>query len=203
MASYLAIAAVAKTVLKLIEDACPRDEFTGTPSFVLFAGPDFSTVPVSEGFSLLVFRVGVNATLRTQQPRRRADGLKRRPALPVDLALMVTPWAAEAERQLRLLGWVMRFLEDNTILTASVLNQSLSRRELAVFDAQETVEIYADAPSLPDYLGLWDKFRQRWQTSAIYGVRTLMIESEIVVGEGALVETREMRAGTPDWGDPA
>ena len=57
MANYLAIAAVAKTVLRLIEEQCPRDEFIGTPTFELYAGQDFSAKPVSEGFSLLVWRV--------------------------------------------------------------------------------------------------------------------------------------------------
>ena len=196
MANYLAIAAVAKTVLKMVEDACPRDEFAGRPSFVLYAGPDFGTSNVDEGFSLLIWRAVVNSAVRNQPPRRRPDGLKRRPALPVDLALMITPWSTEPERQLRLMGWVMRFIEDNAIIPAALLNQSLSRRERPAFEADEAVEIYSDTLSVPDHLGLWDKFRNRWQTSVSFGVRSVMIESDITLSEGALVQTRELRAGT-------
>ena len=196
MANYLAIAAVAKTVLKMVEDACPRDEFAAKPSFVLYAGPDFGAPKVDEGFSLLIWRAVVNSAVRNQPPRRRPDGLKRRPALPVDLALMITPWSTEPERQLRLMGWVMRFIEDNAIIPAALLNQSLSRRERPAFEADEAVEIYSDTLSVPDHLGLWDKFRNRWQTSVSFGVRSVMIESDITVSEGALVQTRELRSGT-------
>jgi hypothetical protein len=197
MANYLAIAAVAKTLLRLIEENCPRDEFVSTPTFELYAGQDFSAKPVNEGFSLLVWRVGINSSVRNQPARRTPDGRRRRPALPVDLALMLTPWSTETERQLRLLGWAMRFIEDHAIVPASLLNQSLSRREVAAFDADEAVEIYCDPPSLPDYLGLWDKFRHRWQTSVTYGVRMVNIESEITSAEGELVQRREFGVGQP------
>src|SRR6185295_2604269 len=112
MANYLAIAAVAKTLLRLIEEQCPRDDFTGTPTFKLYQTHDFGTPAIVEGFSLMLYRATVNTATRNQPPRRGPDGVKRRPSLPVDLHFMLTPWAAEAERQLRLLGWVMRFAED-------------------------------------------------------------------------------------------
>jgi hypothetical protein len=196
MANYLAIAAVAKTVLKLVEDNCPRDEFSGTPSFTLYAGQDFTPV-VNEGFSLLIYRIGVSSAVRNQPPRRTPEGRKRRPALPVDLGLMLTPWSTEPERQLRLMGWAMRFIEDHSIIPAALLNQSLSRRERAAFNADEAIEIFCDPPSLPDHLGLWDKFRNRWQTSVTYTVRMVNIESDLSSSEGALVTTRELHYGEP------
>ncbi len=195
MASYVAIAAVARTLLRLIEEQCPREEFSGTPTFALYSSHDF-TPPVSEGFSLMMYRVTVNTVLRNQPPRRRADGTRKRPSLPLDLSFMLTPWATEPERQLRLLGWAMRFLEDNAVLPASVLNQSLSRREHPAFDPDEAVEVYCDSPAIADYLGLWDKFKHRWQTSVIYSVRMVMIESDITMRDEALVQTRDLRFGT-------
>lgn len=195
MANYLAIAAVARTVLRLIEEHCPREEFSGTPGFALYSSHDFSTPPITEGFSLMLYRVAVNTVLRNQPPRRRPDGVKKRPSLPLDLSFMLTPWATEAERQLRLMGWAMRFLEDNTVIPASVLNQSLSRRERPAFDPDEAVEIYCDPPAIADYLGLWDKFKTKWQTSVTYSVRMVMIESDIVMREDGLVQTRDLRFG--------
>lgn len=195
MANYLAIAAVAKTLLRLIEEQCPREEFSGTPSFVIYSSHDFNTPAVTEGFSLMLYRVTVNTVLRNQPPRRGPDGVKRRPSLPLDLSFMLTPWATEAERQLRLMGWAIRFLEDNTVIPASVLNQSLSRRERPAFDPDEAVEIFCDPPAIADYLGLWDKFKTKWQTSVTYSVRMVMIESDIVMRDEARVQTRDMRFG--------
>lgn len=197
MANYLAIAAVAKTVLKLMEDHCPRDEFAATPQFVLYSSHDFQTPAVSEGFSLLLWRVAVNTTLRNQPAKRTADGRRRRPALPLDLGLMLTPWAADAEGQLRLLGWAMRFIEDHAVVPASLLNQALSRRDVPAFDADEAIEIVQDTLSLPDHLGLWDKFRNRWQTSITCTVRMVNIESEISTAEGPPVQVRDFILGQP------
>ena len=70
------------------------------------------------------------------------------------------------------------------------------------FRADEAVELMLDAPSLPDYLGLWDKFRSRWQTSLTYVARPVLLESDIVLDEGALVETRDFRHGQTDTRTP-
>lgn len=194
MATHLAIAAVARTLLRLIEQECPRDEFSTAPSFALYHSHDFGTSPVSEGFSLMLYRVTVNSA-RNQAPRRGPDGVRRRPALPLDLHFLLTPWAGEAERQLRLLGWAMRFVEDNAVLTANELNHSLTRRE-RTFRDDETVELFCDPPAIADYLGLWDKFKTRWQTSVIYSARMVMLESGIALREEELVQTRDLRHGT-------
>lgn len=195
MASYLAIAAVARTLLRLIEEQCPRDEFTSTPQFQLYQSHDFGTTLVGEGFSLMLYRVTVNAA-RNQAPRRGPDGVKRRPALPLDLHFLLTPWAGEAERQMRLLGWAMRFLEDNASLPANVLNHSLTRRERAVFHPDESVELFCDPPGLADYLGLWDKYKTRWQTSVTYVARMVLLESDLTLRDEELVRIRDMRYGT-------
>ncbi len=200
MASHLAIAAVARTVLKLLEDHCPRDEFASSPRFLLVAGHDFGPSPVAEGFTLLVWRVAINSTVRNQAPRRLPDGRLRRPPLPVDLSLMLTPWSADPEAQLRLMGWALRFLEDHAIVPASLLNQSLTRRQQPAFSADEAVEIVPELTSVPDYLGLWDKFRNRWQTSLTYTVRMVALESEHTQDEGPPVQTRDIAYGQPAAG---
>jgi hypothetical protein len=196
MANYLAIAAVAKTLMRLVEEQCPRDEFTSTPQFQLYQTHDFGTNLVSEGFSLMLWRVTINSA-RSRAPRVGPDGVLRRPSLPVDLHFMLTPWAGEAERQLRLMGWAMRFVEDNACIPANELNHSLTRRERVVFQPDEAVELFCDPPGLPDYLGLWDKYRSRWQTSVNYVARMVMIESDLAMRDEALVRTRDMRYGTP------
>jgi hypothetical protein len=194
MASYLAIAAVARTVLRLLEQQCPRDEFTGTPAFTLYQSHDFGSTPVGEGFSLMLYRVTVN-NARNQPPRRLPDGTRRRPPLPVDLHFLLTPWAGEAERQLRLLGWAMRFLEDNSLLAANELNHSLSRRGQPVFDPEEMVELSCDPPGIADYLGLWDKYKARWQTSVTYVARLVRLDSELAMRDEGRVQVRELHVG--------
>lgn len=184
MANHLAIAAVAKTMLKMVEDHCPRDEFAATPTFTLYSGHDFSSPQVTEGFSLLVWRIQPSAALRRSQPLQEADGRKRLPSLAVDLSILMTAWAAEPERQLRLTGWLMRFFEDNAIVPAALLNHSLTQANVPAFKPDEAIELMLDPLSLTDHLGLWDKFRNRWMTSVNYSVRMLQLESNRSEDEG-------------------
>lgn len=195
MANHLAIAAVAKTILKMVEDQCPREEFAATPTFNLYGSHDFGSPQVTEGFSLLVWRIQPSAALRRSQPVREVDGRKRLPSLAVDLSILLTAWAAEPERQLRLTGWLMRFLEDNAIVPAALLNQALTQRNVPAFKPDEAIELLLEPLTLPDHLGLWDKFRNRWMTSVNYSVRMLQLESSRFVDEGPLVVSREFGVG--------
>lgn len=195
MANHLAIAAAAKTILKMVEDHCPREEFAATPTFTLYGSHDFSSPQVTEGFSLLVWRIQPSAALRKPQPVREADGRKRLPSLAVDLSILLTAWAAEPERQLRLTGWLMRFLEDNAVVPAALLNQALTQRNVPAFKPDEAIELLLEPLTLPDHLGLWDKFRNRWMTSVNYSVRMLQLESNRFVNEGPLVVSREFGVG--------
>lgn len=195
MANHLAIAAVAKTILKMVEDNCPREEFASSPTFTLYGSHDFGSPQVTEGFSLLVWRIQPSAALRKPQPVREADGRKRLPSLGVDLSMLLTAWAAEPERQLRLTGWLMRFLEDNAIVPAALLNQALTQRSVPAFKPDEAIELLLEPLTLPDHLGLWDKFRSRWMTSVNYGVRMLPLESNRFVDEAPLVVSREFGVG--------
>lgn len=195
MANHLAIAAVAKAILKMVEDHCPRDEFAATPTFTLYGSHDFGSTQVTEGFSMLVWRIQPSAALRKPQPVREADGRKRMPSLAVDLSILMTAWAAEPERQLRLTGWLLRFLEDNAIVPAALLNQALTQRGVPAFKPDEAIELLLEPLTLPDHLGLWDKFRNRWMTSLNYSVRMLPLESNRFVDEGPLVVSREFGIG--------
>ncbi len=195
MANHLAIAAVAKAILKMVEDHCPRDEFAATPTFTLYGSHDFGSPQVTEGFSMLVWRIQPSAALRKPQPVREADGRKRMPSLVVDLSILMTAWAAEPERQLRLTGWLLRFLEDNAIVPAALLNQALTQRGVPAFKPDEAIELLLEPLNLPDHLGLWDKFRNRWMTSLNYSVRMLPLESNRFVDEGPLVVSREFGIG--------
>jgi len=195
MAKPHAIAAVACAILRLIEEHCPRDEFVGEPLFELHSGPDGKRV--EEGFSVAVWRLAVNATLRNVPSRRGPDGRMRRPPLPMDLWLLVTPWSTEPERQLRLAGWTLRYLDDHAVLPASLLNAGLTRQVPPAFGPEEAVELVFDAPALADYLGLWDKYRNRWQTPLCYCARMVTLESELDYAEYSLVRERDLHAGPP------
>jgi hypothetical protein len=193
MANWRAISCVGRAVLGLIEDHYPTAELT-SPEFRLVHPASFEK-PQSEGFSLCLYRVGINGSLRMLPPRRDASGRRFSPSLPVDLQFLLTPWAEDAERQMRLLGWTMRFLEDIPILAASVLNSYAAEPD--TFRPEEAVELVFDPLALADYLALWDKLKPKLENSLTYGARMLLIDSDVEWSEARPAQTRDFRYGIP------
>lgn len=191
MANTLAIAAVSRTILSLIEQHCPR-ELLISPKFELYTTAQLDK-PMAEGVSLCLYRVVLNAMGRNLPPRRTSDGLCWRPSMPVDLHFLITPWASDGERQQRLIGWLLRFLEDTSVLPAGLLNSVMSEPD--IFRDDEVAEIVLDSLPLADYLGLWDKFTPQWQTPLTYVVRMVELDSTLSVDEAARVQTRDFGFG--------
>ena len=187
MANYRAIAAVTTTLQGLVRDRYPRDEFGPGLPVELYQTRDFEN-PMQDGFSIYLFRVAVNGSVRNLTLRRTPDGRRLRPSLPLDLHYMVTPWAQDVQRQHRMLGWVMRTMEDVGVFTAGHLNHYVA--ETDTFAPQEGLEIICDPLTLSDYLTLWDRLRPRLPASATYTLRMVFIDSEVEANDGAPVQTR-------------
>ncbi|HEY6000568.1 MAG TPA: DUF4255 domain-containing protein [bacterium] len=191
MANSSSIPAVGKTILGLLEDHCP-DSLLESPKFELQQPAHYGD-GMSEGFSLLLYRVSVNATLRNLPSRRGVDGRRLRPSLPLDLHYVLTPWAKSADTQQVLLGWAMRFLEDRSILPAGIINSYLP----GVFRQDEAIELVCDSLPLQEYFNLWDKLKTKMQVSATYVARMVLLDSECEVAESPAVQTREFQVGEP------
>lgn len=192
MANYRAIAATSNALLGLLRDRYPRDEFGTSLDVQLYQSRDFEA-PMREGFSVFLYRVAINGTVRNMTLRRSPDGRRFRPSLPLDLYYVLTPWAEDGERQHRMLGWLMRFMEDLGVLSAGHLNHYVS--ETDVFAPNEGLEIICEPLALADYLNLWDRLRPRMPTSATYALRMLTIDSDVRVEDGPLVQTRRFDMG--------
>ena len=191
MASYGAIAATGQALLGLLADALPKPEFAAA-RFELYQAQDFKT-PLEDGVALYLYRVAVNGTQRNLPPRVLPDGRRFKPGLPIDLHYLLIPWARDAVKQQRLLGWCMRTLEDTPILPAGLLNHYAPEPE--TFHPGETVELITDPLSLQDLNNIWDPFKPTIQLSAAYIARMLVIDSPLEVISGPPVQTRVFDAG--------
>jgi hypothetical protein len=196
VANYRAIAAVSAALAGLVRDQYPRDEFGTGLEITPYQTRDFEN-PMQDGFSIYLYRVAVNGTVRNLSVRRTPEGRVYRPSLPLDLHFMITPWAQDVERQLRMLGWAMRLMEDLGVLSAGHLNHYLV--ETDTFAPHEGIEIICEPLPLSDYLTLWDRLRPRLPASATYTLRAVLIDSQVQVGEGAPVQSRrfDMATGAP------
>jgi len=190
VASTDGIAATTRAFLGLLEEACPRGRFPGPLAFAPVhpaVYTDTKTPP--DGFTLCLYRVAASTARRNLPPRLTPEGRRMKPSLPLDLHYLLTPWAASAETQQRLLAWALRQLEDTPVLVPAQLNRYL--RAADVFREDEAVEIVADPLSLADFTALWDKLKPQFQASMTYVARMVLIDSDLSVSEGPPVRTRE------------
>ena len=190
MATFRGISAVGTAVLGLFADAWTRAPFQATTlDTKLVRSDDLSTRPVEFGLTAYVFRVSVNGTQRTLPPAVQAH---RRP-LPVEVDFLVTAWATSAQRELELLGWAMRVLDDEPVLPPAALNRAVP----GVFAPDETVEVVPAQLPMDEYFRLWDSLTFDYQVSMAYAARVVRIESDLTLVEAGPVLERELQFAQP------
>ena len=91
-----------------------------------------------------------------------------------------------------MLGWVMRMLEDVGTLSSSHLNHYIA--ETNTFAAVESVDIICEPLALNDYFTIWDRLRTL-PLSITYVLRMVMVDSEVSIQDGPLVQTRRFDMG--------
>lgn len=190
MATYPALAATSEAILALLRGAASGTEFAGV-TFEHYQASSFEQ-PMKEGVALYLYRVTVSAN-RNLPPRLHPDGRRYAPPIPLDLHYLVIPWAADAIKQQRLLGFAIRALEDTPILPSGVLNQH--GPEPDVFRPEETVELVFEMLSVQEASEIWDVAQTKEQVSATYVARMVEIESTRPVDDAGLVQTRELVMG--------
>jgi hypothetical protein len=188
MAGYFAIAAISAALQSLLLDA-RAPEFSGAQVEILQI-PDFQKPkPVEEGISILLYRVAVSSVPRTLSSRFDSQGRRLLPPLPVDLYYLFTPWGRTAVMQQRLLGWLMRTLEDLPALHADLLNHYGGAVKL--FGDGETVKLIPETLALQDLSNLWDVLKPHAHVSAAYVARMVYLETLLQPVEGEPVQTRD------------
>jgi hypothetical protein len=188
MAHRRAIGVVSRALLTLLYERHPRDEF-GTLPVEIYQAKDFAS-PMRQGFSVFLWRVTPNTTQRALPPRRLPDGTRTRPPLPVDLHYCLTPWAESAEIQHRLLGWMLRMVDDLGPLPAEMLNHFVAEDD--TFRDPEALDLVLDPLAVTDYLSFWDRLKAP-PVSAHYVARLVLLDSDVVVEEHPAVAERRFR----------
>ena len=126
MAGYYAIAAVGKSIERLIAAAfAEREPVSGKPSkAALVRTEDMTDTAIKDwipayGLSLMLLRVDFSKTMRAAwSAAGYADG---RGYLALDLHYLITPWAANAEHQQMILGRAMQVLEETPVLSGPLI----------------------------------------------------------------------------------
>ncbi len=194
MATYQAIAVTGNTIRNLLADALPRDQFPGA-EFRLCQGAGLIPATfVQSGISIYLYRVAFNMTRRNLPPRKRPDGSRFKPSVPLDLHFLITAWARSPEQQWALLAWAIRTLEDTPVLPAGYLNQNAGSgpdgTPQMAFDEEESVELVGESLSLQDMVSVWEVSKAHQQPSVSFVARSVLIDSMVDMPAGEPVQTR-------------
>ena len=186
MASHVAIASTCEAVVRLLRsNVQPGDFNNATLDFQVYVADNFLQ-PMDQGVSVLLYRVYHNTSYRTP-PGRVVAGQRQRTKLPVDLHFLLTAWAKTASRQHEIAGWMMRVLEDNPILPASLLNAY----QPDVFQDDEGVEVLLTELATEDLFRIWEVMIQHvYQLSVPYVARMVEIESRQFASVAGLARER-------------
>jgi hypothetical protein len=191
MANPYAVAAVGKAILALLAAARPTPEFASA-EFDLYQGRNFAA-PMEEGISLYLHRITPGSNTRNLPPRQEIDGRRFRPSVQVDLHYLLMPWARDAFKQHRLLGWAMRVLEDTRVLHASLLNQYGPEPDL--FAQNECVDVIMETIAIQDMGSILEVAKPNIQVAVPYVVRMVTLDSDVELVEADRVQTREFGLG--------
>lgn len=200
MASVQAIAVVGNTLRNLLAEACPRDLFPGA-QFRLAQSGNLTGAPFTDlGVTVYLYRVAFSMTRRNLPPRIKPNGDRLKPPTPLDLHFLITAWARSPEQQWALLASAIRTLEDSTVLPAGLLNENAGSApngtSPVVFSDNEAVELVGESLSLQDMVSVWEVAKTNQQPSASFVVRSVLIDSTIVIPSGRAVQTRALDLAT-------
>ncbi len=192
MSGYSAISCTLDAVVRVLRAAYDPAEFNGAVlDFQVYVSDDFAH-PMEQGVSLFLYRVCPNGAGRAKQGRLLSDGRRQQPKLAIDLHFIATAWARRASLQHEIAGWMLRVLEDHSVLTAELLN---SPRE-GVFQPEETVSLSITDLSVEDTFRIWETvIEHAYQLSVPYVARTLEIESNRILPTYGQIQERVIAPG--------
>ena len=199
MANLNAIAAVCEAIRHILETAAEADRaelgFANLDlNFAVFGAEHFAEHPIAIGVSVFLYRVVPNLSHRTPAGALRPDGRRLRPRLPLDLHLLLTAWGDEPATHNRMVGWMMRTLEDYPILPASVLNHGVAD----TFEPEEAVELVLSEMPGEELLHLWELLSNgevRYRTTVPYIARAVRIDSHRLQPGAEAVQVRQLDLG--------
>ncbi|HEX3028484.1 MAG TPA: DUF4255 domain-containing protein [Clostridia bacterium] len=170
MGSFTAIADIGDTLIALLQNNM-KDVIDSANSIILGL-PDNETPRIS----LFLYKVEENASLKNQNMIQIDNESYQHPPLALDLHYILTVYSNTAERigtseEHRILGRAMQVMNDNMIITGSVLQGGLK-------DSSDEFRISLNPMSMDEITKVWSTFpKLAYRTSVAYLVTPVSIES--------------------------
>lgn len=176
MAGFESMAAVGRSIERLLNHRFQEDEPVPEKrtKAVLVRTTDLEPANIrtaigSPALSIYVYRVDFNKTMRAAWSAVAAqDGRAR---LPVDLHFLISPWADNAEHELRVLGKAMEALEGNPVLSGPLLDSS------ARWAGNETIQLVMEEITTEAVMRTFDSLPTDYRLSVPYLARVVRLDA--------------------------
>lgn len=178
MADFQSLAAAGRSLERFLNHCFEQEEPVSGKNTraVLVRSADLaSSANVIPDFAVSIFlsRVDYNRTMRAAWSGVGSqDG---RAHLPLDLYFLLTPWADNADHELRILGKVLQSLETTPILKGPLLDP------LAGWTPQEALQISLADISTEDMMRTFDSLPVDYKLSVLYLARLVRIDQRVAV----------------------
>lgn len=209
MSNALAIAAVTRTLRKLLEDAIKQEDLSTLPIDIRPSSEvEVTTAPLDKArdsnstknqLNLFLYQGITNASWRNQDLAQQIKpGETGFPPLPLNLHYLVTAYGESNKDQISqiLLGIAALALHDQTTLSRAGIESALAASQLQ--NQVERVRITPHSLSSEEMSKLWMIFQTPYRLSLAYEVSVVLIESTRPTRTPSPVLTRgENDAGIP------
>ncbi|MFD9567840.1 DUF4255 domain-containing protein [Streptomyces sp. NPDC059994] len=178
MSDSFAVAAVTDTLRAILQGAVGRQ----VPGAVVTARPpdEVTADRPTAALNVFLYRASVDGSWRNLDPVGTRPGETGRPALPLVLHYLLTPYAsgdAQESTAQRILGAAMLALHDHAVLGPEEVRRAAPFSDLHL--QSEAVRITPVAVSTDDISKLWTAFQSQYRTSVAYEARIVLIDSSL------------------------
>lgn len=171
--------------------ALPGCDFNLVSSGELAAAADSETTRIT----LYLYRVTVNEHGRQSRTARQSP--EQTAPLGLDLHLLLSAWAANAQEELVTLAWAMRQLHQHPVLDASSLSPE------AGWARDEVIQIVPAELPTEELMRIWDALDPSYRLSVPYAARIVRLDPDAGRDERPVVATRFVHGSAVPVGEPS
>ncbi|MER5374267.1 DUF4255 domain-containing protein [Streptomyces sp. NPDC002553] len=178
MSDSFAVAAVTDTLRAILQGAVGRQ----VPGAVVTARPpdEVTADRPTAALNVFLYRTSVDGSWRNLDPVGTRPGETGRPAVPLVLHYLLTPYASgdgEESTAHRILGAAMVALHDHAELGPEEIRRAAPFSDLHL--QPEPVRLTPVTVSTDDISKLWTAFQSQYRTSVAYEARIVLIDSAL------------------------
>jgi hypothetical protein len=213
MSDFLAVAGVTSVLRWTLIDALAGsglDTTLGATPHVTALPPDRIVVGDTEapGLNVFMYHVALNPAFRgAGLPERDGNGqLLSSPPLALDLHYLLSAYGRNELDGEILLGWAMQILQENQVLTRTMVQTALTASRAAagatsevqavglttLANQAELVKLSPQSLSTEDVYKLWTAFQARYRATAAYMASVVLIQRTRAARVGLPVQTRNI-----------